>query len=83
MEIDENTMSELNAIVKKGMRTVREVTHARILLLTHSGRRSNERNHAELGNKTENRQRNKDWKMDQKIEKREGKTDNNLRDEKK
>jgi hypothetical protein len=43
----------------------------------------NERNHAELGNKTENRQRNKDSKMDQKIEKREGKTDNNLRDEKK
>ena len=42
VEIDENTMSELNAIVKKGMRTVREVTHARILLLTHSGRRSNE-----------------------------------------
>ena len=43
----------------------------------------NERNHAELGNKTENIQRNKDSKMDQKIEKREGKTDNNLRDEKK
>ncbi len=43
----------------------------------------NESNHAELGNKTENRQRNKDSKMDQKIEKREGKTDNNLRDEKK
>ena len=42
VEIDDNTISELNAIVKKGMRTVREVTHARILLLAHSGRKSND-----------------------------------------
>ena len=42
VEIDENTLSELNSIVRKGMRTVRVVTHARILLLSHSGRRSDE-----------------------------------------
>ena len=42
VEIDEKTLSELNSIVRKGMRTVRVVTHARILLLSHSGRRSDE-----------------------------------------
>ncbi|MCL4340856.1 MAG: hypothetical protein M1431_01990 [Candidatus Thermoplasmatota archaeon] len=40
----------------------------------------NERNHGGIGN-SENRQRNKDSKMDDKIEKREGKRDNDLRDE--
>lgn len=42
MDIDENTLSELNNIVRRGMRTVREVTRARILLLSNSGKRSDE-----------------------------------------
>ena len=42
VEIDKNTLFVLNNIVRKGMRTVRVATHARILLLSHSGKRSDE-----------------------------------------
>ena len=42
MEIDEDTLPELNSIVMGGMRTIRVVTHARILILSNLGRKSDE-----------------------------------------
>ena len=42
VEIDKNTLFVLNNIVRKGIKTVKVATHARILLLSYSGRRSDE-----------------------------------------
>ena len=42
IELDRNSVLELENIVKKGKRTVREVNRARILLLSNSGKRNDE-----------------------------------------
>ena len=42
IELDRNSVLELENIVKKGKRAVREVNRARILLLSNSGKRNDE-----------------------------------------
>lgn len=42
IEIDNRTISELKAIIRRGKKTVREVMRAELLLLTHQGRGNDE-----------------------------------------
>ena len=42
IELDRNSVLELENIVKKGKRAVREINRARILLLSNSGKRNDE-----------------------------------------